>query len=37
MRLIEGVTGALLMLMGVVIFFNWLLIINGWFPTPTLG
>lgn len=37
MRLIEGVTGALLMLMGLVIFFNWLLIINGWFPTPTLG
>ncbi|MGH2485442.1 MAG: cytochrome c biogenesis CcdA family protein, partial [Ktedonobacterales bacterium] len=37
MRLIEGVTGALLILMGVVIFFNWLLIINGWFPTLALG
>jgi cytochrome c-type biogenesis protein len=37
LRLIEGVTGALLALMGVVIFFNWLLIINGWFPTLALG
>ena len=33
LRLIEGVTGALLVVMGVVIFFNWLLIVNGWFPT----
>lgn len=37
LRLIEGVTGVLLTLMGVVIFFNWLLIINGWFPTLALG
>ncbi|MGZ3601774.1 MAG: cytochrome c biogenesis CcdA family protein [Ktedonobacterales bacterium] len=37
MRTIEMVTGALLVLMGVVIFFNWLLIINAKFGLPGLG
>jgi cytochrome c-type biogenesis protein len=34
---IELVTGGLLALMGVVIFFNWLLIVNSWFRLPALG
>lgn len=34
---IEVVTGALLALMGVVIFFNWLLFINGRLGLPGLG
>lgn len=37
LRTIEIVTGALLALMGIVIFFNWLLLINGWFTIPGLG
>lgn len=37
LRIIEIVTGALLALMGVVVFFNWLLLINGWFTIPGLG
>lgn len=37
MRTIEVVTGALLVLMGMVIFFNWLLIINAKFGLPGLG
>lgn len=37
MRTIEIVTGALLVLMGVVIFFNWLLIINAKLGLPGLG
>ena len=37
MRTIEFVTGALLVLMGIVIFFNWLLIINAKFGLPGLG
>ena len=34
---IEMVTGALLVLMGIVIFFNWLLILNGRFGLPGLA
>lgn len=37
MRLIELITGALLVLMGIVIFFNWLLIINSRFNLPGLA
>jgi cytochrome c-type biogenesis protein len=37
LRIIELVTGALLVLMGVVIYFNWLLIINSRFFIPGLG
>jgi len=37
LRAVELVTGLLLALMGVVIFFNWLLIVNSRFPVPTLG
>ena len=37
MRVIEIVTGGLLALMGIVIFFNWLLLINGWFRIPGLS
>ncbi|HEX8034627.1 MAG TPA: cytochrome c biogenesis protein CcdA [Ktedonobacterales bacterium] len=37
MRTIEIVTGTLLVLMGIVIFFNWLLIINARFGLPGLG
>ncbi len=36
LRLIELVTGLLLVLMGVVIFFDWLLVVNGWFTVPGL-
>ena len=32
MRAIEMATGALLALMGLAIFFNWLLVVNSWFP-----
>ncbi len=32
LRVIEIVTGALLALMGLAIFFNWLLVVNSWFP-----
>jgi cytochrome c-type biogenesis protein len=35
MRLIERVSGAMLMVMGVVIFFNWLFILNSWAATLT--
>lgn len=35
MRLIELVSGGLLALMGVVIFFNWLLVLNTWAATLT--
>ena len=35
--LIERVTGALLVVMGVVIFFNWLIIINSHIRAPGLG
>lgn len=35
--IVECVTGALLILMGVVIFFNWLFIINSRFALPGLG
>ena len=31
-RIIEVATGALLALMGLAIFFNWLLVVNSWFP-----
>jgi cytochrome c-type biogenesis protein len=34
--LIERGTGVLLILMGVVIFFNWLLYLNAWFKPPFL-
>jgi cytochrome c-type biogenesis protein len=34
--LIERGTGVLLMLLGVVIFFNWLLYLNAWFKPPFL-
>jgi cytochrome c-type biogenesis protein len=37
LRLVELVTGLLLVLMGVVICFNWLLILNGWFTVPGLS
>ena len=37
MRTIEWVTGGLLMAMGVVIFFNWLLLLNTFFAVPGLG
>ena len=37
LRTIEIITGLLLMLMGIVIFFNWLLIINSRFALPGLG
>lgn len=37
MRTIEIVTGSLLVLMGTVIFFNWLLVINAKFGLPGLG
>jgi cytochrome c-type biogenesis protein len=37
LRPLEIAAGALLALMGVVIFFNWLLIINSWFVIPGLG
>lgn len=37
MHTIEIVTGALLVLMGIVIFFDWLLIINAKFGLPGLG
>ncbi|MEO7000986.1 MAG: cytochrome c biogenesis protein CcdA [Ktedonobacterales bacterium] len=37
MRLIEWVTGGLLMLMGIVIFFNWLFVLNSYFALPGLG
>ncbi|HUY75337.1 MAG TPA: cytochrome c biogenesis CcdA family protein [Ktedonobacterales bacterium] len=37
MRVIELVTGALLALMGVAIFFNWLFFINTYFALPGLG
>ena len=37
LRPIEIVAGALLALMGVIIFFNWLLIINSRFAIPGLG
>ncbi len=37
MRTVEIVTGVLLMLMGVVIFFNWLLIINSKFVIPGIN
>ena len=36
-RLIEIATGTLLVLMGVVIFFDWLLVINSRFVIPGLG
>ncbi len=32
LRAVEIVTGALLAMMGVAIFFNWLLVVNSWFP-----
>ena len=35
LRLIEVVSGALLALMGVIIFFNWLLVLNTWAATLT--
>jgi cytochrome c-type biogenesis protein len=34
--LIERGTGVLLIALGVVIFFNWLLYLNGWFSPPFL-
>jgi cytochrome c-type biogenesis protein len=37
LRAVELVTGFLLAVIGVVIFFNWLLIINGWFRVPGLN
>jgi cytochrome c-type biogenesis protein len=37
LRPLEIAAGALLALMGVVIFFNWLLIINSRFAIPGLG
>ena len=37
LRTIEIATGMLLVLMGVVIFFNWLLVINARFGLPGLG
>ncbi len=37
MRTIELVTGGLLALMGVVIFFNWLVVVSGWFAVPGLA
>jgi cytochrome c-type biogenesis protein len=37
LRAVELVTGLLLAGMGVVIFFNWLLIVNGWFRVPGLN
>lgn len=33
-RLIEALTGLLLVVMGVMIFMNWLLIVNSWIPAP---
>ena len=33
-RLIEVLTGLLLALMGVMIFMNWLLVVNSWIPLP---
>jgi len=36
LSLIERGTGVLLILMGVVIFFNWLLYLNAWFKPPFL-
>jgi cytochrome c-type biogenesis protein len=33
-RSIEVLTGLLLMLMGVMIFMNWLLVVNAWLPLP---
>lgn len=33
-RLIELLTGLLLMAMGVMIYMNWLLIVNSWLPLP---
>jgi cytochrome c-type biogenesis protein len=32
LRAVEIATGALLALMGLAIFFNWLLVVNSWFP-----
>jgi cytochrome c-type biogenesis protein len=34
-RAIEVATGALLALMGLAIFFNWLLVVNSWLPIST--
>ena len=33
-RLIELLTGLLLVAMGVMIYMNWLLIVNSWLPLP---
>src|SRR5262249_28335063 len=37
LRTVELITGALLVLMGAVIYFNWLLVINGHFTLPFLA
>jgi len=37
MRAIELITGGLLIIMGIVIFFNWLFILNSRFALPGLG
>lgn len=37
LRTVELVTGALLTVMGIVIFFNWLVVLNGWFNIPGLA
>jgi cytochrome c-type biogenesis protein len=37
MRTIELATGALLVLMGIIIFFDWLFLISSRFPVPGLG
>jgi len=34
-RVVEALTGLLLVLMGVMIFMNWLLVVNSWLPLPT--
>jgi cytochrome c-type biogenesis protein len=34
-RLIETLTGLLLVLMGVMILMNWLLVVNSWIPMPS--
>ncbi len=37
MRIVEWVTGGLLIVMGIIIFFNWLFYINSYFNLPGLG